>query len=333
MTPVDFSDLSRLAGGHIEARIVQTAVELGVFDALRDGPLEAVRVAAALHTDARATELLLNGLVALQLLEKPINNGFSLTETAKTYLVSDAPRSLCGMIRFDASLWNCWERLSEAVRSGRPARAPNMYQDDPRETEVFIQAMDSLVRARGDTEIIARTFDWQGVTELLDIGSGPATYPIALCREFSQLRATIFDLDATIKITRRYVRAAGLEERIRLLVGDYRSDPIPGHYELILLSNIIHSESSGENQRLMTKLYGNLSSGGRIVLKDHILDITRTQPPVGAIFSLLMLLTTQWGRCYSFDEIRTWLESAGFNRVTQIDLPPPLTSSLVVGEK
>jgi O-methyltransferase/methyltransferase family protein len=329
---MDFSELSRLAGGHIEARIVHAAVELGVFDVLRDGALETAYVASALHTDARATELLLNSLVAMQLVEKQ-HNKFSLTATAKTYLVSDAPRSLCGMIRFDASLWNCWERLSEAVRSGRPARAPNMYQDDPRETEVFIHAMDSLVGARGDAEIIARTLDWRGVTELLDIGSGPATYPIALCRKYPQLRATIMDLEATIKITRQVVHAAGLEERIRLLVGDYRSDPIPGHYERIFLSNIIHSEGFDENQCLMTKLYANLSSRGRIVLKDHILDMTRTQPPVGAIFSLLMLLTTQSGRCYGFDEIKAWLENAGFHGVTQIDLPPPLTSSLVVGEK
>ncbi len=329
---MDFSDLSRLASAHIEARIVHAAVELSVFDVLRDGALEAVHVAAALHADARATELLLNGLVALRLLEKQ-SNRFSLTETARTHLVSEAPRSLSGMIRFDASLWNCWERLSEAVRSGQPARAPNMYQDDPRETEIFIDAMDSLVRARGDTEVITKTLDWRGVAELLDIGSGPATYPIALCRAYAQLRATIFDLNATIKVTERYVRAAGLKERIRLLAGDYRSDPIPGHYDLILLSNIIHSEGSDENQRLMTKLYDNVRSGGRIVVKDHVLDITRTEPPAGAIFSLLMLLTTQCGRCYGFDEIKAWLETAGFNRITQIDLPPPLTSSLIVGQK
>jgi O-methyltransferase domain/Dimerisation domain len=307
-------------------------VELGVFDVFRAGALDAAHVSSALHTDARATELLLNSLVAMQLLEKQ-RDQFSLTATAETYLVSDAPRSLAGMIRFDASLWNCWERLSEAVRSGRPARAPNMYQDDPRETEIFIQAMDSLVRARGDAEIIAKTLDWRGVTELLDIGSGPATYPIALCQKYPQLRATILDLDATIKITRRHVHAAGLDERIRLLVGNYRRDPIPGRYDLILLSNIIHSEGFDENQRLMAKLYENLSSTGRIVLKDHILDMSRTQPPVGAAFSLLMLLTTPSGRCYSFDEIKVWLDNAGFHGVRQIDLPPPLTSSLVVGEK
>jgi len=46
-----------------------------------------------------------------------------------------------------------------------------------------------------------------------------------------------------------------------------------------------------------------------------------------------MLLTTDGGRCYSFAEIKSWLEIAGLKRVRQIDLAPPLTSSLVIGAK
>ena len=329
---MDFSELSRLASGHVEARIIQAAVLLGVFDALENGPRQSVDVASALQTETRATELLLNSLVAMQLLKKK-QHTFSLTAASRLYLVTDAPRSLAGMIRFDASLWSCWERLAEAVRSGKPARAPDMYQDDPGETETFINAMDSLVRARGDSEIVAAALDWRQVTELLDIGTGPATYPIALCRKYPHLRATVFDLPATLDVTRRHISAAGVGERIRLLTGDYRSDPVPGHYDLIFLSNIIHAESYDQNQRLVAKLYANLSGGGRVVIKDHILDTTRTQPPVGPILSLLMLLTTQSGRCYGIDEIKAWLEKAGFHRVNQIDLPLPLTSSLVVGEK
>jgi predicted O-methyltransferase YrrM len=329
---MDFTKLSQLAAGHVEARIIQTAVQLGVFDALRSGPLEPARVASALGTDPRATELLLNALAALQLLEKT-EHSFSLAAASKTYLMSDSPRSLAGMIRFDASLWNCWQRLAESVRSGQPAHAPNMYQDDPQETETFISAMDSLVRARGDSEIIAQVLDWSEITRVLDIGSGPATYPITLCRAYPHLRITVFDLAATLQVTRGYVASAGVENRIRLLEGDYRTDCIPGEYDLIFLSNIIHSESYDENQRLMAKLRANLPDGGRVVVKDHILDSTRTHPLVGAIFSLLMLLTTQSGRCYGFDEIKTWFEKAGFHLVTQVDLPLPLTSSLVIAEK
>ena len=329
---MEFSELGRLASGHVEARIIQAAVQLGIFDQIGSAATESRSLAGSLHLEPRATEMLLNALAAIELLEKH-DEFFSLTPVAAKYLIQSSPQYLGGIILFDASLWNCWERLPDAVRSGKPARPANMYQDDAKETEIFIDAMDSLVKARGDAAIVASVIDWKQVTDLLDIGSGPATYPIQLCQKFPRLRATIFDLTGTLKITERYVCEAGLENRIRLIGGDYRTDPIPGDYDIIFLSNIIHGEGFENNRALIRKLVSNLKPGGRIVVKDHILDESRAHPPVGAIFSLLMLLTTESGRCYSFNEIKSWMEPAGLSQVQQIDLPPPLTSCLVIGAK
>ncbi len=151
------------------------------------------------------------------------------------------------MIEFDAMLWHDWEKLPEAIRTGLPTRPPNMYQSDARETEVFINAMDSLVKARGDAEVLANALDWSKVESVLDVGSGPATYPIALCEKFPQLRATIVDLPGTLEITERFVRTANLSARIELIAGDYRIDPISGSYDAIFLSNIIHGENYDRN--------------------------------------------------------------------------------------
>src|SRR5262249_18758576 len=237
------------------------------------------------------------------------------------------------MIAFDASLWDAWGRLAESVRTGKPARAPDMYQNKPEDTERFIGAMDSLVRARGDAEILLEHLDLSGVRTMLDVGSGPATYPIEFCRRYPALKATIVDLPATLKITEKFVVDAGMRDRITLIAGDYRTDKITGAYELVFLSNIIHGEGDDENSRLMSKLYGCLAPGGRIVIKDHILDESRTQPVAGAVFALMMLLTTERGKCYSYAEVKRWLDNAGFKGIHEAPLPPPLTSSLVIGTK
>ena len=329
---MNFSQLMGLASGHVEARIVQTAVELAIFDVLENSTQSANGVAHRLQLEPKATELLLNALASLSLLEKH-GDEFSLADAAQTYLLTSSPQYLGGMIHFEFALWSCWEKLPDAVRAGKPVRPANMYQDDTAETETFINAMDSLVKARGDTEVIAKLLDWSDIEELLDVGSGPATYPIALCQRFSKLRATIFDLPATLNVTERFVRDAGMKGRIKLIAGDYRSDPVPGSYDVIFLSNIIHGEDSQKNAALIAKLAANLNPSGRIVIKDHILDESRAAPPVGAIFSLLMLLTTNGGRCYSFGEIKSWLERAGLSQVQQIDPAPPLNSSLVIGTK
>jgi len=321
-----------LAGGHVEARIVQSAAELGIFDALEAESQSADALARQLKLEAHATELLLNALTALNLLVKQ-GQLFSLAAVAKRYLLRSSPQSVAGMIRFDASLWACWEKLPDALRTGKAVRPPNMYQDDPAETATFINAMDALVKARGDADVLATVMDWDGVNTMLDVGSGPATYPIALCQRFADLKATIFDLPATLNITEHFVREAGMAGRIGLIAGDYRSDPIPGRYDVAFLSNIIHGENSPKNVALIEKLAANLNPGGRLIIKDHILDDSRANPTVGAIFSLLMLLTTDGGRCYSFSEIAAWMNHAGLNQIQQIDLAPPLTSSLVIGTK
>jgi hypothetical protein len=329
---MNFSQLMGLASGHVEARLTQTAVELRIFDALENAPLTSEEAAARLALEPKAAELLLNALAAVELLHKNAAL-FSLADTARQYLLRSSPYYVGDMIRFESSLWNCWEKLPEAIRSGKAVRPANMYQDDVNETETFISAMDSLVKARGDSDVVASALDWSHIGEFLDVGSGPATYPIALCKKFPNLHATIFDLPVTLNITRHFIRAAGMEDRIRLIAGDYRKDAIPGDYQVIFLSNVIHGEDYAKNEALVGKLAKNLEPAGRIVIKDHILDDSRAKPTVGAIFSLLMLLTTAGGRCYSFNEIRTWMEAAGLSEVEQINLSSPLTSSLVIGTK
>jgi O-methyltransferase domain/Dimerisation domain len=326
---MNFSQLMNLATGHVEARIVQTALELKIFEVLAAAGLSAANIAERLNLEVKASELILNALVSLELLHKQ-DETFTLTTVAQSHLLERSPKYVGGMIRFESSLWHCWEQLPQAIRTGAPVRPPNMYQDDQRETEIFIQAMDSLVKARGDTEVLINALDWGKVRTLLDLGSGPATYPIALCERFSELSGTIFDLPGTLAITAHYIREAGMTERIRLVAGDYRCDPIPGKYDVIFLSNVIHGEDFERNKLLIAKLAKQLTPSGLIVIKDHILDEGRAQPPVGAIFSILMLLTTDGGRCYSYGEIRGWLERAGLSQVRQVALPPPLTSSLII---
>lgn len=329
---MNFSQLMGLASGHVEARIVQTAIELRIFDALGAEPKTADALAQLLRLETQATELLLNALAGLNLLNKEADL-FSLAEIAKQYLLQKSPHYVGAMIQFDAALWSCWEKLSDALRTGKAVRPPNMYQAVAAETETFINAMDSLVKARGDADVLASAIDWNGVHTMLDVGSGPATYPIALCRRFTNLKAAVFDLPATLKITERFVHDAAMTDRIELIAGDYRNDPIPGVYDVIFLSNIIHGENEEKNTALVSKLAANLNSAGRLIIKDHILDETRANPPVGAIFSVLMLLTTDGGRCYSFGEITAWMNNAGLNRVQRVDLPAPLTSSLVIAIK
>jgi SAM-dependent methyltransferase len=328
---MEFRELARINGGYAEARILQAAVTLGLFDQLDAAGRPAAAIAVAVGTDARATELLLNALVAMRLVRKD-DDRFQETEVSRTFLTTGSPTSYAGFVRFDASVWPLWGNLAETVRTGKPARDPDMFQSSPEDTACFIDAMASIVQARGDARVLADTLDLGGARRLLDVGAGPGTYAIELCRRHPQLRATIFDLPGTLAVARRYVEASGVADRIDLVAGDYLRDPLPTGHDLVFLSNIIHSEDEDTNRSLMRKIHGALAPGGRLMIKDHVTDESGTSPAPAAIFSIAMLLFTR-GRDYAYAEIREWLLAAGFARVEADVLPPGLISTLVVASK
>ena len=91
-------------------------------------------------------------------------------------------------------------------------------------------------------------------------------------------------------------------------------DPLPGGHDLVLLSAIIHQNSPEQNVSLYQKCYDALTPGGRILVRDHVLNPERTQPEAGALFAVNMLVATEGGNCYTFEDIRDTLHAAGFVR-------------------
>ena len=72
--------------------------------------------------------------------------------------------------------------------------------------------------------------------------------------------------------------------------------------------------------------------GGRLVIRDHVMNPNHTQPVSGAFFAVNMLVVTPGGNTYSFEEIKASLESAGFINISLIQ-PDEQMSGLVEGFK
>ncbi|HLW71971.1 MAG TPA: methyltransferase [Candidatus Binataceae bacterium] len=331
---MDFGQIAAMAGGHAEARAIQIALKLGVFEALARDGRDAAALAAAIGCEPRATMLLANALVALSILSKE-SGRFELTATSRRYLVEASPEYLGGMILFDAELWGAWGRLEDSIRSGQPAVRPDMYQSRPEETVRFISAMDSLVRSRGDARWTAEHLDLSSARTIVDLGGGPGTYLVEFLRRWPDARGAIYDLKATLAVARELLatRESWALPRIELCEVDYRAGELPGPVDVIFMSNIIHSEDEATNAELVAKCFRALASGGRVIIKDHIMDAELVVPAAGAVFALYLLLTTR-GRDYSFIEVSNWLQAAGFVGITIETLPsPPFTSSIVTATK
>jgi len=58
-----------------------------------------------------------------------------------------------------------------------------------------------------------------------------------------------------------------------------------------------------------------MSTKGRIVIHEFLLEKDRAHPVPGALFSVNMLVNTAAGRSYTVQEMRGWLTKAGFKNI------------------
>jgi len=316
--------LWQIARGFHVSRILLTAVELGVFAAVGDGSKTSAEVASEIGTDPRATDRLMNAVVALDLMAKD-GGRFSNSPDVRELLVPGKPGYIGAALGHAVSLWRSWSTLTDAVRAGT-----SVVKRDPGFTEPFIAAMHHFATQLAD--MVIGHLDLAGVRRVLDVGGGSGAYSIAFCRAKPELQAVVFDLPEVVPLTQRYVREAAMADQIATVAGDYNVDDLGSGFQLVWLSQILHANSADENAALIRKCRAALDPGGRIAIQDFIIDPDRISPPSAALFSLNMLVGTHAGDTYTEVEIAEWLSAAGFSHIRRVD-PPESGTSLMLAQR
>jgi len=305
-------EILNLAQSFMECRILQTAAQLNMFTVLAEKPLSAKQVANKIKADPRGTTYLLDAVAALGLLVKH-DQTYRCGDSISHLLSADSPDSILPMVLHMSDLWDRWSHLPEIVKGGGSAREEFEFSRNGRELRSFIGAMHSI-GAPLARQIVA-SVGAEASRNLLDIGGGSGTYTIAFLRAVPEIRATIFDLPEVIEMARERLKEEGLLNRTTLVAGSFYDDELPQGHDLVLISAIIHSNSLEENLDLYKKAFQSLNSGGRILIRDHVMESDRVHPKEGAVFAINMLVGTSGGGCYTYEEIEAGLLQAGFERI------------------
>jgi (2Fe-2S) ferredoxin/2-polyprenyl-3-methyl-5-hydroxy-6-metoxy-1,4-benzoquinol methylase len=319
--------LMQTVRGFQESRVILTAIELDIFTALGSGGT-AAHVAGKIGADPRATEMLLNALTAMGLLTKR-EDSFENTQVSMRYLAAGSKDDNRLALKHLAHLWGTWSTLTDSVRAGTAVgheEIPDRSQDW---TEAFIAAMHRNATERAGEMV--RAVNAEKVRRLLDVGGGSGAYSIAFARMNPELQAEVFDLPSVTPIADRHIHAARLDERIRTRSGNFLSDNFGNGFDLALVSAICHMLTPEDNVNLCRRCFLALTHGGRIVIRDFVLNASKTAPKAGALFALNMLVGTRAGSSYSEPEYTHWLEAAGFSGIHKVQLPGP--TQLMIGVK
>ena len=255
-------EFRRMMNGFWVSRLILTANNFDIFNRLTV-PRSALAAAKILKTDGRATEIVLDALTAIGLLRKAAGK-YRTSPMATNFLVDGAPYYQGDMVRHADTLWKNWSALDESLKKGKPTRKAENYR-------AFINAMNNNASLR--VRDVVNALDLKGVRSALDLGGGPGTYS----REMAGrgVDVTLYDLPDAIAIARKITKNAGARN-IRFMAGDFLKNPIGTGYDLVFISQVLHSLSEREILSLLRKSRTSLTPGGKIVIQEFSLDNERT---------------------------------------------------------
>jgi hypothetical protein len=303
-------------GYYWETKILLTAVRLDLFSALDGKPKTLHELADRIDAHEPSLGLLLNALVAMRLLTKE-GDTYKNSSAAARHLVRHSSEYVGHLLLLHDAEWKYWEMLEETIRTGRRSADRHVFESDPELGRNVLAVLHRIGRQSGPD--FARRLQLGGRMHLLDLGGGAGTNAIAFCQAYPDMTATVFDLAATLTLTEKTVKDAGLESRITFRPGDFNRDTFGGPYDVVLMSDILHYQTFEANQALVAKAFTHLVSGGRLIIKDRFLDEAGTGPAWTTAFALHILVNTQQGSCYKTSDAIRWMSVAGFASVVELE--------------
>jgi SAM-dependent methyltransferase len=315
--------IMQTAMGFMAAKHLFAASELGVFEALGQGPANLDELAARTSVPRRTLRISVDAMVALGFVVRQgdrYNNG----PVAATFLAGRTPADLRPFLRF----WNrisypAWIHLEDALRTDIP-EAPGY---DAEEQAIFLAGVEAVTA--GPAQALAASYDFSTHRRLLDLGGGTGSISCFIAARHPHITGTIMDLPDVVPLTTERVAERGLADRLIAIQGDLLKGSYPDGHDVLLLANVVHYFDGERNRAILQHAREAAPAGGRLLLLDFWTDAGHTVP-LGAAMMAGEFAVQLGGDVYSVDEVRTWLESAGWRFIEHRPLAGPM--SLVVAE-
>ena len=331
--PVTPERIMQFAWGYVPPLAIEAAIRHRVFDVLDDGPKTVAEVRRLTGASERGLAAIMNILVGLDFLAKDAAGAYRLTPESAAFLVSTKPGFQGGLIRHTSlQLLPRWLSLNDVVATGRPVKAVNQEADGGEFFQELV--MDIFPMSYPAAQALGRELalgDEGGTVKVLDLAAGSGVWGIALAQASARVRVTAVDWPEVLPLTRKTVERLGLGDRFGYVAGDLLEADFGEGYGVATLGHILHSEGEERSRKLLAKVFRAMAPGGTVAIAEFLVNEDRTGPLTGLFFAANMLVNTENGGTYSFEEISGWLREAGFAKARTMDAPGP--SPLILASK
>lgn len=290
------------------ARSIVAGTRLGVFEALGAEEASAEEVAERIGCHPGGTRALMAALVGFGLLERK-KGRYRNGRAARKWLLADSTQSLKDAVLFLGYCHDLVRDLESDVRTGAIVR----LHDKQHPQEFWDAYMGALAAfARLLSKELVRRVSVGKPKRLLDVGGGHGIYAAALCAKHDGLTADVLDLEPACVAGRRIQEADGTADRVRHVVGDFRTADWGTGYDLVLVFNVLHNATADEARALIHKAKAALNPGGRLVISDakHLGEDGELDASAG--WNELFFFVISGAQAWPESTLRGWLTEAGF---------------------
>ena len=233
-----------LTQSHRVTAVIHVAVKLGIAELLRNGPRPLGELAKATGADERALGRLLTALSTIGICQRTGESSYALTEVGAG-LDGEAEQSFKNWAIFEAEMLSRrWSGMLESIMTGKTAAELQGFASSfelmgrtPENVDKFNAAMTELTRLV--TPDILGSYDFSGISHLMDIGGGSGELLGAIAQQHRKLRGTVFDLPRCAETASRHLQQIGITDRVAFIAGDF-FEAVPAIADAIILKSIIH---------------------------------------------------------------------------------------------
>ncbi|WP_323027561.1 methyltransferase [Gelidibacter japonicus] len=323
--------------GFMASKTLLTAVNMNLFTFLAKGKKTGQDIQTQLKLHNRNLYDFLDALVASGFLNR---TGFKKTavykNTVETNLFLDKNKSsyVGGILEMaNNRLYPFWNNLEAGLKTGLPQNETknngqstfDVLYSDPKKLSEFINAMAGV--QTGNFMMFSKKFNFSNYNSLCDIGGCGGHFSAHIVSNNPHINCVSFDLPQVEPIAKEVIKAMNLNDSITIAAGDFFTDDFP-KADIITMGNVLHDWGEQDKLILIEKAYKALPEGGALVVIENIIDDARSKNAFGLLMSLNMLIETENGFDFTFDDFNRWTKKVGFTSTTLMPLVGPSSAAI-----
>jgi len=317
---LSYFDLMTMNGS---AHIYRCARELGVIDAFGLTNATARDIADRCELQEGPVQLLLEALCSIGILSR----------AGDSYALALVAQFLSGNYQNLGDEY--WQYLPQFLSTGIPLAKMDSVEQSEEQYEAQVSALAWMMTpaAEAMAQILGMGQTRKSLN-ILDVGAGSGIWSLTCAKHDTETTVTASDWPAIVRIAESFAQKMALQNRFTALPGNYHeSDFGENEYDLAIVANVTHIETTDGNRRLFQKLHAALKPGGEIAIVDVLSD-----QPAGyassALYALGLGLRTESGQVHSAESLQQCLADVGFSGSTMHPIEvAPYTMGAILAEK